>query len=59
MYIGVHDGHGGTETSEFLKEHLYYNLKSEPRSEAFTKQCGLWLLLIDTVYSMPLVLVVS
>ena len=33
VYIGVHDGHGGTETSEFLKEHLYYNLKSELPSE--------------------------
>ncbi|CAI5970704.1 unnamed protein product [Closterium sp. NIES-65] len=29
VYIGVHDGHGGTETSEFLKENLYFNLKAQ------------------------------
>ncbi|CAI5473236.1 unnamed protein product [Closterium sp. Yama58-4] len=29
VYIGVHDGHGGSETAEFLRHTLYNNLKKE------------------------------
>ncbi|CAI5529843.1 unnamed protein product [Closterium sp. Naga37s-1] len=29
VYLGVHDGHGGSETAEFLRHTLYNNLKKE------------------------------
>lgn len=29
VYVGVHDGHGGTEAAEFLKEHMFENLKEQ------------------------------
>eukprot|EP00897_Mesotaenium_endlicherianum_P003408 jgi/Mesen1/3095/ME000184S02161 len=29
VYIGVHDGHGGTETSEYLKNNMYRNLRGQ------------------------------
>lgn len=28
-FIGIYDGHGGPETSRFINEHLFQNLKSE------------------------------
>ena len=27
-FVGVYDGHGGTEASRFVNEKLFYNLKS-------------------------------
>lgn len=29
VYIGIHNGHGGTPTSEFLSENLYDNLREQ------------------------------
>lgn len=28
-FIGVYDGHGGPETSRYVNDHLFHNLKSE------------------------------
>lgn len=34
-FVGVYDGHGGPETSRYITEHLFANLKSKPFSFVF------------------------
>lgn len=34
-FIGVYDGHGGPETSRFINDHLFQNLKSKIINDLF------------------------